>query len=181
MMMFLFTTEENAILSKIFQEYYSLMNYMAYKIVGDRFTADDMVQDAMIKLMDYLPVLLGLNKNELASYCARTVETVCITYMRKELSRRKREENQERRLPAIMPEELIEQDDVRDAVNSMLAKLSPLDRHLLVYKYFMCYRYKQIGELLGIEPRYIGTYLQRARDRAKDYWEGKVIIYENKN
>lgn len=142
MMMFLFTTEENAILSKIFQEYYSLMNYMAYKIVGDRFTADDMVQDAMIKLMDYLPVLLGLNKNELASYCARTVETVCITYMRKELSRRKREENQERRLPAIMPEELIEQDDVRDAVNSMLAKLSPLDRHLLVYKYFMCYRYK---------------------------------------
>lgn len=47
MMMFLFTTEENAILSKIFQEYYSLMNYMAYKIVGDRFTADDMVQDAM--------------------------------------------------------------------------------------------------------------------------------------
>lgn len=172
-MIFLFTTEENAILSKIFRDHYSLMNYMAYKITDDRFTADDMVQDTMIKLMDYLPTLLKLNKNELASYCARTVETVSITYMRKEISRKKRQGTQDSRVPAIMPEELIEQDDIRRAVNTMLTKLSPLDRHLLIYKYFMGYRYKQIGKLLGIEPKYIGTYLQRARDRAKRLLGGK--------
>lgn len=172
-MIFLFTTEENAILSKIFRDHYSLMNYMAYKITDDRFAADDMVQDTMIKLMDYLPTLLKLNKNELASYCARTVETVSITYMRKEISKKKRQGTQDSRVPAIMPEELIEQDDIRRAVNTMLTKLSPLDRHLLIYKYFMGYRYKQIGKLLGIEPKYIGTYLQRARDRAKRLLGGK--------
>lgn len=171
MIILLFTTEENAILTKIYQDYYPLMKYMAFKLVHDGFIADDMVQDAFVRLIDYLPTVVKLNENKLASYCVRTVESVSIDYIRRENSRRKYTDG--RRIPEFRPEELIEQDEIKKEVHSVLAKMSQLDRHLLHYKYFMNYRYKEIGRLLGIDPKYIGTYIQRARDRAKRLLGGR--------
>lgn len=147
------------------------MKYMAFKLVHDGYIADDMVQDAFVRLIDCLPTVVKLNENKLATYCVRTVESACIDYIRKENSRRKYAAKPH--VPKYSPEELIEQDEIREVVNSMLAKMSQLDRHLLEYKYFMGYRYKEIGRLLGIEPRYIGTYIQRARDRAKRLLGGR--------
>lgn len=165
MILFIFSEEEMALLMQIYTDYYPLLKFTARRIVNNNDTADDMVQDSIIKLMNYLTTLQKLNKNQLISYCVRTVESVSISYIRHESTRRKKP--LETQVPEYMPAELIEIDEVKNTVNTMLSKLSQQDRHLLIYKYFMNYSNKEIGYLLGIETKQVSTYIQRARERAK--------------
>lgn len=164
MIFLLLPNENNKLLIQIYTGYYPLLKYMAHRIVNDSFTADDMVHEAILKLIRYLPKLQKLERKALMAYCVRTVESVCISYIRKE-SRRKIVLNDQ--TIEFLPEELIEKDEIKEKVNNVLSELSQLDRHLLIYKYVMGYSHKEIGCLLGIEPKYISTYIKRARDRAK--------------
>ena len=164
MIFLLLPNENNKLLIQIYMGYYPLLKYMARRIVNDNFTADDMVHETIVKLIRYLPKLQKLERKALLTYCVRTVESVSISYIRKE-SRRKRVINDQN--PDFLPEELIERDEIKGKVNTVLSELSQLDRHLLIYKYVMGYSHKQIGCLLGMEPKYISTYIKRARDRAK--------------
>ena len=164
MILLLLSEEEDKLLIQIYRGYYPLLKHMARGIVNDSFTADDMVHEAILKLIRYLPNLQKLERKALMAYCVRTVESVCISYIRKE-SRRKIVLNDQ--TIEFLPEELIEKDEIKEKVNNVLSELSQLDRHLLIYKYIMGYSHKEIGCLLGIEPKYISTYIKRARDRAK--------------
>ena len=169
MIFLILSKEDDELIVHIYTEYNPLLKCMARKIVGNDFTADDMVQDTIIKLMSHLPTLQKLEQKALVSYCVRTVESVSFDYLY-DVSRRKRSQRSQEecyRIPALLPDELLERDEIADHVKTMLSELSQLDRHLLIYKYFMCFSHKQIGYLLGIEPKYISTYVKRARDRAK--------------
>lgn len=165
MILFVLSDSDNDLIVHIYTYYNPLLHHMARRIVRDEYIAEDMVQEAIIRLMDHLPTLKVLEQKALVSYCVRTIESVCFKYLYK-ASRRKRSEEEISRVPEFLPDELLERDEIAGHVKTTLAELSHLDRHLLIYKYFMDLSYKQIGQMLGIEPKYIGTYIKRARDRA---------------
>lgn len=56
-----------------------------------------------------------------------------------------------------------------DGIN--LNKLTPSHKNLLLLKYEMDLTYKDIGEILDISENTVKTYLYRARNNFKKFWE----------
>ena len=152
------------LLLNIMEKYYPLLISRAMRIMDDYYLAEDMVQETLIRLIDYMPKIRELDEQARVAYCVRTLETVCYMYLRKE--KKKFIPSKYKSYTQPTPEELLERVEVKSVVHTMLTNLSVRDRKLLIYKYFLDYDNKMIGMLLDMKTKDVSTYLRRAREHA---------------
>lgn len=165
--------DRNYLLS-IYKEYYPLMKAKAYQIVNDHSSAEDIVQDAVIKLIPHLAKLRTLKTSFALSYICNTIRTLSIDYYRKNKSRESKAVfwDEDDHLMDIADEEPTIEDRYErieniSAMGEVIMKMSKKDQDLLYYKYNLNYDDKQIGELLGMTYGNVRVALNRAKARAK--------------
>lgn len=156
----------------LYKQYYPLMKQKAYSIVGKYDVVDDLIQDALLKLIPKISLLRTLGSNKVASYVVNTIKHICFDHIRKETRRVQHHivgsnEDVAVQIPdlqAATEENYVKREEI-DALEEILFQLSERDRNLLYYKYNMGFSDKEIEVVLGVPAQYVRQYVARARQR----------------
>ena len=146
---------------------------LAYRVMGERQAAEDLVQDAFLKLWrsatSYRP-----ERGSVRTWLLSIVRNRSIDQLRSHASRRRMQDRIEASAPRAQPSEAFaetwrnsQRDQVRDALNT----LSPAQLKVLELTYFSGYTHLQVSELLDVP---LGTMKGRMRlglKKMRDYFE----------
>ena len=146
---------------------------LAYRVMGERQAAEDLVQDAFLKLWrsatSYRP-----ERGSVRTWLLSIVRNRGINQIRSQASRRSTQERVEASAPRSQPSEAFaetwrnsQRDRVRDALNT----LPPEQLKVLELAYFSGYTHVQVSELLDVP---LGTMKGRMRlglKKMRDYFE----------
>jgi RNA polymerase sigma-70 factor (ECF subfamily) len=135
---------------------------LAYRIMGERQAADDLVQDAFLKLWRSATNYRS-ERSGVRTWLFSIVRNRGIDQLRSHASRRRTKDRIEAFTPRSQPSEAFaetwrnsQRDRVRDALNT----LSPEQRKVLELSYFSGYTHVQVSELLDVP---LGTIKGRMR------------------
>lgn len=151
----------------LYEQYVSYLFFVAGKFADSQPNREDLVYDALLRLMKNIPVLRKLEPNALATYLYLTVRSVW-------LDRNNREQP--------LSEDILERLASRDPDDEYWAKwdaailkkkLPERDWFLLHTKYIIGCTDAEISGILGCTQNSVRTMLTRARRRAKIVLEGK--------
>lgn len=140
---------------EIYSEYYSRMFRVAQKMLVDKESAADIVQDVFVCLFDKLghgSVILYPH-----SWLYRATTNKCIDFLRRKKKFRSIEEVKESRID----EGKAEEPEVIDAISKAISKLKPTERVIAIL-YSENLSYKEIAQASGVKFSSIGKTLSRA-------------------
>jgi RNA polymerase sigma-70 factor, ECF subfamily len=146
---------------------------LAYRVMGERQAAEDLAQDAFLKLWrsatSYRP-----ERGSVRTWLLSIVRNRSIDQLRCHASRRRMQDRIEASAPRFQPSEAftetwrnLQRDQVTDALNT----LSPAQLKVLELTYFSGYTHVQVSELLDVP---LGTMKGRMRlglKKMRDYFE----------
>jgi RNA polymerase sigma factor (sigma-70 family) len=123
----------------------------AYGFVGQRQTAEDIVQDAFLKLHSHWEEV-----KQPRAWLYRCVRNLALNHIRDH--RRETELDPEHDTPGKddVPEELLGRMEAVGTVQLLLAEMAPEDRELITLKYNEGLKYSQISERTGISVGNVG-------------------------
>lgn len=158
---------------KIYHELYGRLVRQAAFLLGDVAAAEDVAQEAFLRLHR-----AGLsNIGSPAGWLAKVTNNLCYDHMRSEGSRRRREDRYVD--PADVEDsvsyvgsaesQLMDKEEIR-LVHQALLELLPRDRLVLLMK-FSGYSYDEIAATIDLNRGSVGTVLSRARERFKRAYE----------
>ncbi|MGI9859809.1 RNA polymerase sigma factor SigX [Moorella naiadis] len=143
----------------LFQSYYPLVYRRLYYLLGERAAAEDLTQEAFLRLYRQPP----RDKGNLGGWLLRVAANLAYNYLRGEERRRRREEGQFRVEAGVIPlEETVIRSQEARQVHQCLAKLPPRDRICLLLKN-AGHSYAEIAAVIQVDKNSVGTILARAR------------------
>ncbi len=157
---------------------------LAWRLVGNREEAEDIVQEAFLRLHRSLQSFRG--ESSLRTWLYRTVTRLAIDHLRREKLRRKlfffRSAGDESADPVEMaadgsasPRDLVLAQESARRVKQVLKTLSPRQRAIFILRHHEELPLKEIADLLGLEPGTVKVHLHRAvkalRSELKDLLE----------
>lgn len=169
-------------LSAFYLQYYGLLKAKAefvlkqFHIGGSSNLAEDMVQDAMAKMIQNIDTISKLSDPQLVAYGVKTVQSCATDYCRKMISQQKAIEDKgilEGADEDKVWEDytgLFTEEDPMLFLGGVLAALPPKSRDVLLYKHYFDYSDKKIAELLGIQENSVRMALSRARKKVRKTW-----------
>lgn len=143
-------------LSKLFDENYIALRRLAFALVGDAAAAEDIAQDAFVRLYASWRRLDRLDHPP--SFLRRIVVNEC-------RSRARRHAVRERFDPLLRPPHSVEQPDVALHLDvwAALAALPPRQRMCVVLRYLEDLAHHDIAELMGCSVGTVKSQLHKAR------------------
>lgn len=132
--------------------------------------AEDIVQDAICKAIEFIDVL---QEEKVRAWLFKVSLNSYYNLYRK----RKHYPiiQDEQAILNLYTDNLVENNvinaELRSDVNEILAELREGYRTLIIMKYFMDMSYIEIGDTLGFSENKVKTYLYRARNKFKQLWE----------
>lgn len=166
---------EREFMTRLYIDYYALMRKHAIGVLKASQDADDVINDACIKLIKKIKLLQTFESCTLAAYIVYTIRTVAIDFIKRRDVRSKHTYlgADDDALVEItnttdgidMAQQIADSDAMDNAV-SMLKQLPEKERKLLQYKYVLDMTDKEIASLMGIKPQSVRQYLTRARREA---------------
>ncbi|MCA9321136.1 MAG: sigma-70 family RNA polymerase sigma factor [Planctomycetes bacterium] len=139
---------------------------VAFGLLGDASQADDLAQEALIRLLDRLP---GRDpQRSFASWRDTLVINLCRDHLRSTTNRR-RFEGQAPALPARLPapDAALRQDELRGLLSEALKLLPPREREVFVLRDLEGCSNAQVAESLGIQESSVRSLLSLSRGRLK--------------
>jgi RNA polymerase sigma-70 factor (sigma-E family) len=136
---------------------------LAYLMTGDRALAEDLVQDAFVRLAGRLAHLR--DEGAFEAYLRRTVVNLTRSHWRRlgvERSYLERTASAPRTDPSARPDA-----DERDALWHALARLPPRQRAALVLRFYEDLSERQIAEILRCRPGTVKSLVSRGLARLK--------------
>ena len=154
-------------LSEIYIKHQALFFYKSLNLVRNNDTADDIIQEAMIKVIKKISDLRELSEAQFVAYIVKTIQHCAVDYQRRNssvsvLSEIERDENSD----ILNDDDFMESLDRKDLsvkLGIALKQLSHKERNVLIYKYFFEYTDSQIAEFFNIKPGSVRMTLSRAR------------------
>lgn len=135
----------------------------ALRLLGEPATAEDMVQESLIKIWEKRHDLPEVKQP--AAWCTRIVNNRCIDWLRSQ----KRHPSMELSAAQMMadqqpnPQELLEKNDNKTIVTAALSALSPQRRQVVELREIEGLAYQEIADILGISLDQVRTDLHRGR------------------
>lgn len=167
--------DDREFMEGIYQRYNRLMYDTILKVVKDTFDAEDVVQMALVKLIDKIDLLRSKDRDRLVNYIFTTSKTTALDFVNR--SRPKNEvsleEYQELPDPNIEPDynerdielRLIKGEEL-EALRQVLPQLDARSRCLLEGYYFMDRSMDELAQEVKIKPNSVRMALARARRKA---------------
>ena len=157
----------------LFDRYGRAAFSLAYRVMGEREAAEDLVQDAFLKLWrsatNYRSERIGVR-----TWLFSIVRNRGIDQLRSHASRRRTKDRIEAFTPRSQPSEAFaetwrnsQRDRVRDALNT----LSPEQRKVLELSYFSGYTHVQVSELLDVPLGTIKGRMRLGLKKMRDYFD----------
>ena len=168
----------------LYLKYRKKMFDIAYKYVQDQHIAEDLVHDAMIKLIEKEPLLVNFECCTLTTYVVFTIRNTSISYLRRK-QRDKRyvaDMDDEQAASYIadsqpLPEEVAIMNEKIDEFGKVWMTLPEEIRDLLAGKYILGLSDAELAEQYGCKPSSIRVKLSRARRAAlKAMEEGGIAL-----
>ena len=167
------TGDENAFTTLI-KKYQKSVHALAWRKVGDFHIAEELTQDAFLKVYQKLATLK--NPNQFAGWLYVITDRLCIDWHRKQkpsmesletISGAEIEESSYRHYEDEQRKEA-STEYRRRRIKSLLEKLPESERTVATLYYLGEMTSKAISEFLGVSPNTIRSRLQRARNRLKE-------------
>jgi RNA polymerase sigma-70 factor, ECF subfamily len=132
--------------------------------VADDVTAEDLLQDAFVKIHQQIETLRDTKKLE--SWVYQITRNTIIDYYRSKRVTLSLEDPEVLQLPEDLPDDDVVS-DLFPAVRAMVNSLSPQDRQALILTEYQGLTQKELSERLGISFSGAKSRVQRARQRLK--------------
>lgn len=145
----------------LYERYVSYLFFAAGKFTDSQPDREDLVHDALLRLMKNVPVLRNLEPNALAGYLYLTVKSVWLDRSNRELPQ------SEDVLDALASHEMEPRSLARWDTEVLKQKLSRREWFLLQTKYIVGCTDAEIGGILGCSGASVRMMLTRARRHAK--------------
>ena len=133
---------------------------LVFKMLQDRALTEDITHEVLIKLNKYRHRLKNMDEPAVRSYIYRTVQSVISNYFR----------SQHKEAPFLDEQyagpSFTDDIDNKVTVDSLLSRLTSKQRDLLIYRYFMGYRLKEIAQIMNLNPKNIKMEMKRAKEAA---------------
>ncbi len=165
--------DENAF-ATLLKKYQKSVHALAWRKVGDFHIAEELTQDAFLKVYQKLGTLK--NPNQFAGWLYVITDRLCIDWHRKQspsiesletISGMEIEESSYRHYEDEQRKEA-STEHRRRRINSLLEKLPESERTVATLYYLGEMTSKAISEFLGVSPNTVRSRLQRARNRLKE-------------
>lgn len=156
-------------MTELYEDFGRLMYHTAKQLIDEPEGQEDVVQDALIKLIEKVETLRGLDRTQRASYIVHTVRNTAFKF----LKRRDREQNK-----IIQPdfsgeedddrplEELLLREELKEAFRTVWQTLPEREKLLLEGKYLLGQSNQELAEAVGIQPNSVRMALTRAKRTA---------------
>ena len=165
--------DDRQFVTELYQEYKFFMFKTAYNIVEDTHTAEDLVQDCCITIIDNLDKIRGVEPCKQRAYIVSIVKNSSINYVVKRNRRSKYSflsENEQVFDGTVsdvsVDDRLLQESDI-ESVRKALLRLSERDRTILRMKYFDQLSDKEIASYLEIKIDSVRYYFTLARRQLK--------------
>lgn len=145
----------------LYERYVSYLFFAAGKFTDSQPDREDLVHDALLRLMKNVPVLRNLEPNALAGYLYLTVKSVWLDRNNRELPQ------SEDVLDALSSRETEDRSVARWDTELLKQKLPGREWFLLQTKYIVGCTDTEIGGILGCSAASVRMMLTRARRHAK--------------
>jgi RNA polymerase sigma-70 factor, ECF subfamily len=154
---------------KIVTAYSPKIIRLAYRLVGNREEAEDLAQEAFLRLYRALPGFRG--DSSIGTWLYRTVSRLAIDFLRRERIRRKifffrrhEEEDPGENVadPGASPRERLLAAERRRHLRQALEQLSPQQRAVFILRHDEELPLREIAELLGLQEGTVKSHLHRA-------------------
>ncbi|MFZ5643478.1 MAG: RNA polymerase sigma factor SigX [Bacillota bacterium] len=147
-----------------FYRYYPALCRQVSFILGDSGLAEDVAQEAFIKLYQSPPE----NKNAIGGWLFRVAKNLAYNIIRSEKSRSLREQKVQEKDPGeISSEEIVIRKEEARMVHRVLNSLGERDRTCLIMK-FSGFSYEEIARATGTKKASVGTVIARAQAKFRE-------------
>lgn len=148
---------------QLFHRYYPLICRQLTYLLGNRAAAEDVTQEAFIKLYQSPP----REHTNVGGWLSRVATNLAYNYLRSEKSRRLREENNLGAAYVLnTPEENALKNEEKQLIRHAIDALSERDRLCLLMKH-SGFAYEEIAAAIGVKKSSVGTMIARAQARFK--------------
>lgn len=142
----------------------------AYRMLCDKFEAEDAVQNLYLRLWQQKEKLTSLQAPE--PYCRAVLYNICIDRLRAV----KKEKEQEEAIASLQPESeqvsLFEINDEREFIRLYLKELPPQQRTVVQLR-MNGYGYEEIEKITGLSAVNIRVMISRLRKKFRDYYKNR--------
>lgn len=163
---------DRVLLTDLYTQHQRLFLYKANMYTRNSSHAEDVLQDAMIRVIRKVDTLRGLTEAQMVAYVDRAIYSCAMTFLQKEAKTPQADEWEDA-LEGIQSET-----DVMDHLNRkelsiqlgiVLEQLAPRERNVLIYKYIFEYKDSEIARILSVKPESVRMILTRARRSLKQF------------
>jgi RNA polymerase sigma-70 factor (ECF subfamily) len=157
--------------------YQDIVYYQAFRLLGERQSAEDAAQTAFISAFQKLDTFRG---GSFKAWMLRIVTNLCYDLFRREKSRPTvaleplDQYGNEIESPTwladshALPEEIVEQTEIQERVQLAISNLSPKLRTVMVLVDLQALSYAEAAFILGISEGTVKSRLARARQKLRD-------------
>lgn len=168
---------EQAFFEELYQRYSRLMWDTARKYVSSQSDAEDVMQDALERLLRRLPRLMVVPRCALGTYVVYTVRSVAVNFMRHQAvvsSRTQPFADEEDCGEDVRdcPQEVLERREALRGLTEVWPLLSEDDRAILYGRYILDQTDEELAETFDCKPGTVRVKLTRARRRALKLMKG---------
>lgn len=142
--------------------YWSGLNRYAFRLVGDRDAANDLAQDAFVRLWEGRA---ALRRASIGPYLYSVVHNLSIDELRRRAVRGRQLVGLRATLfarSAAGPAEDLDRRELGAAIDGALNTLPPRRREVFVLAYVHCLSYHEIAEIVGISPATVKNHIAAA-------------------
>ena len=173
MLIFLMTIENEETrnkLERLYYTYYKDMYITAYSILKDQFEAEDVVQDAIIRLSNHLDKILEVKSKKTRGYLIVTVKNLSFQKYNKRksmvLEADVLEFNKTVDKINYIEEEFLKSENA-DKMVSILAKVNKSYADILMLRYYYEMEIEEIAKMLNISENNVSVKIHRALSSLK--------------
>ncbi len=158
--------DDRAFFLDLYQQYKNLMFWAVKQTVDDIDAQNDIVQDAIVKLIRKIETLRTLKPSSLKAYIVMTVRHEAINRQKKAMREQPVENEALAQMKAYSLDGLVRIMDQKALLAKLWQSLSENDRLLLEGKYILELSNEELAQTLGCKPDSVRMLLSRAKRNA---------------
>ncbi|MDQ6947603.1 MAG: sigma-70 family RNA polymerase sigma factor [Actinomycetota bacterium] len=170
---------EVEVIRVLYQRYGGLAYSLAVRILGDHGRAEDVVQDAFMRVWAHADSF-DATRGSLRSWLLTTIRNRAIDYLRGRAGRERQELELSRELPAhgagSDPWRDVAESLERQAVRQALSSLPPDQRQVVELAYFGGYTQREIAAIVQVPLGTIKGRTRLALEKLSSYFQGRGLI-----